>query len=609
MTSNNKEDSERSKKYREKMKILNQTLSSSSFMSNDEQLRLLAAAVHSAQDSIVITNKELDYPGPKIIFVNRAFTKMTGYEPEEIVGKTPRILQGPKTDHSIFRELKELLLNGDTFYGQTINYRKDGTEFYNQWHIESIKNEHGETTHYLAIQRDVSQQKKVEEALIYDASHDVLTKLNNRYWFVKELQKSIDKTHQEQDYLFALLFLDLDGFKLINDTLGHPAGDKFLQEIAQRLKKSIRSEDKIARLGGDEFIIIVDQIEDLGTVSETVKKIQSKLKLPFLLENTEVNSSASVGIALSTTGYEKAEDMLRDADLAMYRAKSLGKSRSSIFNKTMHHIAIKRLNLENDLRKVLENKELELHYQPIVSVNNQQIRGFEALLRWQHPEKGMISPADFIPLAEETGLIIPIGDWVVKEACLKATQLNKLIPERCFFMNINLSPKQFAQKNLIEKIENILTTAKCDADLIKFELTESLILEQEDIALLMLNKLRELGVEFCIDDFGTGYSSLSRLYKLPINTLKIDRCFIKAIGKNQRKERIMSTIASLAHNLDMNIVAEGVETELQLRKAEENKCEFVQGYLFGRPVSIQNLVKLITSRYSGDAVKLKELKF
>lgn len=270
----------------------------------EEELALLAAAVHSSHDSIVITTTDLDYPGPLIVFVNKAFTKMTGYEAEEIIGKTPRILQGPNTDRKIFQDLKQLLRNGKTFFGEAINYRKDGTEFYNQWHIEPIMNENGELTHYLAIQRDVTDKKDAEQKLVYDAFHDSLTGLYNRAWFLRQLKESLDKANQSQDSMFALLFLDLDGFKLINDTLGHSVGDIFLQEVAQRIKSSIRPYDKLARLGGDEFTIILENIDDLKIISQISDRIQSNLQQPLLLNGQEVFTSCSLGIALSNVGYE-----------------------------------------------------------------------------------------------------------------------------------------------------------------------------------------------------------------------------------------------------------------------------------------------------------------
>jgi diguanylate cyclase (GGDEF)-like protein/PAS domain S-box-containing protein len=561
---------------------------------NEEQLRLLAAAVHSAQDSIVITKTDLDYPGPEIVFVNRAFTEMTGYTAEEVIGKNPRILQGPKTDRRVLNRMKKTLQQGLVFYGEAINYRKDGTEFYNQWHIEPIYDHNGTISHYLAIQRDITAQKEAELRLIYEANHDALTGLCNRSWFLEELQKGINKAKQDQDYIFALVFLDLDGFKLINDSLGHSAGDKFLQEIAHRLKKSVRSPDKVARLGGDEFTIIIENIQDLSIISLITERIQNKLKSPFILNGHEVFSSASIGISLSTNDYEKGEEMLRDADLAMYRAKSLGKARTAIFNKTMHRVAFERLEIEKDLRKALEEEQLTLHYQPIISTLTDQIAGFEALLRWEHPTK-RISPVEFIPIAEETGLIVPIGEWVIRQACMRTMVWQALAPNHPLFMSINLSPKQFLHSDLIDKIEHILRNIDCDRHLIKFELTETAILENEQTTISMLEELKELGVKLCIDDFGTGYSSLSRLYKMPINTLKIDRCFVNSIGRDQRKEKILDSIITLAHNLGMDVIAEGVETELQRRELKQKQCEFVQGYLFGTPMNhheIENLIKL-----------------
>lgn len=560
---------------------------------SSEEVTLLAAAVHSAHDSIVITDTELDYPGPRIVFVNKAFTKMTGYQEAEIIGKTPRILQGPKTDRQVFKELKQKLRKGEVFFGEAINYRKDGTEFYNQWHIEPIYNSEGKLTHYLAIQRDVTEKKKAEKKLIYDAFHDSLTGLHNRAWFLHQLDQSLMKANQSQDAMFALLFLDLDGFKLINDTLGHSVGDVFLQEVAQRIKNSIRPEDKLARLGGDEFTIIIENVNDLSIVSQIADRIQSNLQKPLILGSQEVFTSCSIGIALSNVGYETQEEMLRDADLALYRAKSLGKSRSAVFNKTMHQVAVKRLNLENDLRKAIERQQLEVYYQPIVSVVNQKIVGFESLLRWHHPDNGFISPREFIPLAEETGLIIDIGKWVLTEACRQSRKLNQLSSHSPLFMNINLSPRQFKQSDLVQTIDNILSETKCDRHLIKLEITESAILETDTKADHMLKELKELGVKLCIDDFGTGYSSLSRLYQFPIDVLKIDSCFIRAIGKHERKEKILASIVNLAHNLDMEVVAEGVETEFQWEKVKHYQCEYVQGYLFGTPESSQNIEKIV----------------
>ncbi len=560
---------------------------------SSEEVTLLAAAVRSSHDSIVITDTELDHPGPKIVFVNNAFSKMTGYQEWEIVGKTPRILQGPNTDRQVFKELKQKLRKGEVFFGETINYRKDGTEFYNQWHIEPIHNSEGQLTHYLAIQRDVTKKKEAEKKLIYDAFHDSLTGLYNRAWFLNQLHQSLMKANQCQDSMFALLFLDLDGFNLINDTLGHSVGDVFLQEVAQRIKTSIRPQDKLARLGGDEFTIILENIHDLSIISTIADRIQFNLQKPFLLSHQEVFTSCSIGITLSNIGYETQEEMLGDADLAMYRSKSLGKSRSTVFNKTMRQVAVKRLNLENDLRKALEKEQFELYYQPIISVVDQKIVGFESLLRWHHPENGFISPAKFIPLAEETGLIIDIGKWVLIEACQQSRKFNQLSGNNSLFMNINLSPRQFKQADLVKTVEDILAQTRCDRTLIKLEITESAILETDAKADVILRALKELGVKLCIDDFGTGYSSLSRLYQFPIDILKVDSCFIRAIGKYEKKEKILASIVNLAHNLEMAVVAEGVETEFQFEKVKYYQCEYLQGYLFGHPQPSEAIEKLI----------------
>ncbi|MBF2056244.1 MAG: EAL domain-containing protein [Cyanobacterium sp. T60_A2020_053] len=560
---------------------------------SQDEVTLLAAAVRSSHDSIVITTTDLDYPEPEIVFVNPAFTRMTGYTAEEMIGKTPRILQGPNTDRKVFETLKGKLRHGKTFFGEAINYRKDGTEFYNQWHIEPIKNDYGELTHYLAIQRDVTAKKEAEQKLIYDAFHDALTGLYNRAWFLKTLAEAIEKSMDDQDYVFALLFIDLDGFKLINDTLGHSVGDVFLREVAQRLERSLSVDDKLARLGGDEFIIIIESVDDLGLISDRCQEIQDNLQKPLFLGSQEVFTSASIGITLSTMGYESSEEMLRDADLAMYRAKSLGKSRSAIFNKTMHRVAVKRLNLESDLRKALDRHEFEVYYQPIIKTATQKLVGFEALVRWNHREKGLISPAHFIPLTEETGLIIDMGQWVMTQACQQLALWQLSSHHQDLFMNVNLSPRQFKQPDLVAKIEQIFVATKSNRGTIKLEITEGTLLETDDRAEKMLGALKELGVKLCIDDFGTGYSSLSRLYKFPIDTLKVDGCFVRAIGKNKRKEKILQTIVTLAHNLDMEVVAEGVETEFQFKKIVENECEYVQGYLFGHPMPSSEVNNII----------------
>ena len=560
-----------------------------------EETNLLAAAVHCSHDSIVITTTDLDYPGPKIVFVNRAFTQMTGYQADEVIGKTPRILQGAKTERTIFQNFKSQLRNGDVFFGETVNYRKDGSEFYNQWNIEGIKNQQGKVTHYLAIQRDITEKKEAEKQLIYESLHDCLTNLYNRSWFQEKLQSCIEKANRSANYIFALLFLDLDNFKWVNDSLGHSLGDLFLYEVAQRLKKSIRNQDSLARWGEDEFTIIIENIQDLAIISNMINRILKGLQKPFLVDSQEIFTSVSIGLTLSNFGYENGVHMLQDADLAMYQAKSQGKSQSVIFNPTMRKAAVKRLSLETELHKALENQEFEIYYQPIVNTNDLVIVGFEALVRWQNPEKGLISPAEFIPIAEETRMIIDIGEWVLSQACKQAKQWEEQFPRRSLFVNVNLSPRQFKQYNLVDKIDAILDLSKCDRRLIKLEITESAIMGTSDRTETILHDLHDLGIKLCLDDFGTGYSSLSRLYQFPIDVLKIDGCFVRAIGSKTKKEKILKSIINLAHALEMDIVAEGVETEFQLDAIVKQNCQYVQGYLFGKPDTSENINKMLDS--------------
>lgn len=562
----------------------------------EEQLRLLAAAVNHAEDAVIITSTDLELPGPSIVFVNSAFTKITGYTAEEVIGRNPRFLQGPNTDRTVLSRLRKTLEGGEVFYGEAINYRKDGTEFYNEWHIEPIRDAQGRITHYLGVQRDITERKKAEAQLIHNALYDSLTGLPNRTLWARRLEEAIAKAKECQDYLFAVLFLDLDRFKLVNDSLGHLAGDELLKAIAKRLQSSLRPSDTVARLGGDEFGILLTNIQELENITSVVNRIQNSVRQPLNLEGQEVFTTASIGIALSSAGYDSAQDLMRDADIAMYRAKVLGKARSCLFNKTMHQIAVNRLRLETDLRRALERQELRLHYQPIVSLNTGEITGFEALVRWSHPEDGLISPSQFIPVAEETGLINQIGWWVLREACLKLRIWQLTFPkETPLTMSVNLSGKQFAQPGLIEQVDLILRETGCDRNSLKLELTESAIMEHSN-ANSVLEKLRSLGVMLDIDDFGIGYSSLDRLSQFPINTLKIDRSFVSRIDAGGRNVEIVKAIVTLAHTLGMNIVAEGVETAQQLTQLKALNCEFAQGYIFSKPLDEKAAEALLMSQ-------------
>ncbi len=597
----------------------------------EERLRLLAAAVEHAEDSIVITSPELIAPGPKIIFVNQAFTKMTGYKPEDVLGQSPRLLQGPKTDRAVLEQLRQSLVKGQIFHGEAINYRKDGTAFFNEWHVEPIRNPIGQITHYLAIQRDITQRKLAEAQLRYKAFHDDLTGLPNRAFFIDQLSTCIERVKQCPDYLFAVLCLDVDRFKVINDSLGHKAGDEMLVAIANRLKTALRPGDFVARVGGDEFAILLDNITDIGNVSILANQLQTELQQPLQLAGQEVLTTASIGIAVSMFWYECPEDILRDADMAMYRAKALGKARCAVFNKTMHRHAVNRLQVETDLRRGISQQELRLHYQPIVSLATGKISGFEALVRWQHPTRGLVSPAEFIPVAEETGLILPLGEWVLREACLTAKKWQLAFPnQKPLTISVNLSGRQLGQPNLSETIDQILSETGVERQSIKLEITESAIMENAESAvqvthnatvttlgavnsgqlgitsgesaIAILEQLRSLGVQLGIDDFGTGYSSLSRLYRFPINTLKIDQSFIKRMHISRESNdcksscKIVRAIVMLAHNLGLDVTAEGIETSEQLLELRKLGCEFGQGYFFSKPINSVEAEALIAAQ-------------
>ncbi|WP_414570288.1 putative bifunctional diguanylate cyclase/phosphodiesterase [Nostoc sp. CCY 9925] len=434
---------------------------------------------------------------------------------------------------------------------------------------------------------EITERKRAESQLLHLAFHDALTGLPNRAAFINRLRHAINYSKRHSDYLFAVLFIDLDRFKVINDSLGHHKGDQFLLAIASRLELCVRSIDTAARLGGDEFTILLEGIQDVSDAIKVADRIEQELKLPFELDGQEIFTTASIGIALSSTiNYERPEDVLRDADTAMYRAKMLGRARYELFNSNMYANALAKLQLETDLRRAIERLELRVYYQPIVSLTSGSILGFEALLRWEHSERGLLSPADFIPLAEETGLIFSIGKWVLHEACAqmqawRASHSSNLLKK----ISVNLSLKQFSQPDLIEQIGQILESTGLNADSLVLDITESVIVENGDRVIATLSQLREIGIQLSIDDFGTGYSSLGRLYNFPISLLKIDRSFISSISSNSKNLEIIEILVTLAHKLGVDVLAEGIETKEQLALVRKLNCEYGQGHFFSVPLN------------------------
>jgi len=443
-----------------------------------------------------------------------------------------------------------------------------------------------ELNNYIAEQERISRVlEETKEHFRHAAFHDSLTGLPNRAMFTELLKAEIETLKRRNDHLFAVLFLDLDRFKNVNDSLGHTHGDLLLVAFAERLERALRPVDTLARFGGDEFAILLTGIADMTDAVRVAERIHDELSLPFTLDKNSAFTSASIGIAISSTGYDRPEDILRDADAAMYRAKENGKARSEMFDKSMHARAVSRLQLESDLRVGVEEKQFSIYYQPIVALETGRFTGFEALVRWNHPTRGLVSPVDFIPVAEETGLIVPLGKFVLDEACKKVKEWQQKSPShRALSLSVNLSGRQVAQPDILDQVISALDESKLNPHCLKLEITESVVMENAEAATLMFKQLRALGVQLSIDDFGTGYSSLSYLHRFPLNYLKIDRSFVSRMTTADDNSEIVRTIATLAHNLGMQVIAEGIETNQQFQQLKGLGCEYGQGFLFSHPV-------------------------
>lgn len=527
--------------------------------------------------------------------VNQIGADSLGYRKEELINSSLWSIVY-EADREWVQQRVALIFNEKLATSETElrKVRKDSSLLWVRQRSQLLFDQDGTPLELRIICRDITERKHIEEQLMQNAFHDMLTALPNRALFMDRLGQAVEQTKRQENYLFAVLFLDLDRFKVINDSLGHLLGDQLLIGIANRLKASLRPTDTVARLGGDEFTILLEDIRDVSDAIRVANRVQEELALPFELDSQEVFTSASIGIALSATNYDNPEDLLRDADIAMYRAKSQGSARYEIFNPDMHTRAVARLQLETDLRNALERQEFCLQYQPIVSLSTGRIIGFEALLRWQHPQYGLQNPAEFIPSAEEIGLIVRICQWVIRAASnqLRRWQLQFPTTPR-LIVSLNLSGRQFTQANLSEQISRILQETGLDASSLRLEITESVIMEGAESATAILLQLRNLGVQLSIDDFGTGYSSLGRLYHFPIDGLKIDRSFIAQMGIEQRNSEIVETIVSLAHKLGLDVTAEGVETAEQLALLRALECEYGQGYFFSQPLDSEAAAALI----------------
>lgn len=441
---------------------------------------------------------------------------------------------------------------------------------------------------------DITERKRSEEQAIHDALHDNLTSLANRTLFLERVRQALARQRRAPSAQFAVIYLDLDRFKVVNESLGHVHGDDLIIAAARRLEQNLKFGDTVARLGGDEFAVMLEDVRDKGEATGLSDMLQKALSTPFMLGGKEVFTTASMGIAHSAENYVRPEDILRDAELAMYRAKELGKARSVAFDQAMRGTAVTPLDVETDLRRALERNEMVLNFQPIVSLSDGRIRGFEALARWRHAERGDIPPSEFIPLAEETGMIVELGQWVLRSACAQMVEWNRAFPENGpYEISVNLSGRQFTQMDLVRMVTNSLEGTGLQANCLKLEITESALMENAQRSAQMLQHLKELDIKVCVDDFGTGYSSLSYLHTFPIDTLKIDKSFVQDMGRNRHNLEIVRTIALLAQNLRLDVIAEGVETPEQLAQLRAIGCGYAQGFLFSRPLTADNVRRLL----------------
>ena len=553
------------------------------------------------------------------LYNSPAYQKVLGYSAEDLKITSSFEQIHPDDRPRVLEAAEKARLTGR---GERMEYRvrhKDGSWRTLESTASPIRNAKGQTDKLVIVNRDITERKRAEEMLAHNAFHDGLTNLPNRALFLDRLQHTLTLSKRHPNYKFAVLLIDIDEFRIVNDSMGHSAGDELLIQIARRLLDSVRradtvsrprtsgvperpaNDDTLARLGGDEFSILLDDVRDPVEAVRVAERLQAELAAPFLVDQQEIVISASIGIAASTSPHSQAEDLLRDADIAMYRAKRAGKARCEVSDPAMHANAVKRLQLETDLRKAFDQAEFRVYYQPIVWLQTGRIAGFEALTRWQRPE-GVLAPMEFIAVAEETGLIIPMNRQLLREACQHLRSWQSEFPSSPpLTMSVNLSSREFAQPDLASEIRKSLEETGVDPGCLQLEIIETIAMGDEEKSGGVLAHLKALGVRLSIDDFGTGYSSLSRLRRIPVDTLKIDRAFISNMDRDPESREIVRIIIMLAHNLGLKAVAEGTETEEQVNLLKQLNCEMAQGYFFSRPADDQAMLKLLASNHSARA--------
>jgi PAS domain S-box-containing protein len=582
-----------------------------------ERDQLFQLISENAADMIALVDSD-----GRRLYNSPAYQKVLGYSPEELKETSSIEQVHPDDRPRVLQAAEKARLSGQ---GERVEYRirhKDGSWRTLESTACAIRNAGGQTDKLVIVNRDITERKRAEEMLAHNAFHDELTNLPNRALFLDRLQHALTLSKKHSNYKFAVLLIDIDEFKIINDSLGHTAGDELLIQVGQRLTDSVRRADMVsrprtsgvsdnltgdgtlARLGGDEFAILLDDIRDSVAAVRVAERVQAELAAPFVVNQQEIVISASIGIASSTTPHTRAEDLVRDADIAMYRAKRSGKARCEVSDPAMHASAVKRLRLETDLRKALDQGEFRVYYQPIVSLQTDKITGFEALTRWQRPE-GLLSPVEFIAVAEEIGLIIPMNRRLLREACQRLRSWQSEFPSSPpLTMSVNITSKEFAQPDLVSEIRKSLAETGVDPDCLQLEIIETIAMGDAEKSGHVLSQLKALGVRLSIDDFGTGYSSLSRLRRIPVDTIKIDRTFISNMDSDPESLEIVRIIIMLVHNLGLKVVAEGAETEEHITLLRQLNCEMAQGYFFSRPADDQAMSTLLLGNHGTRAASV-----
>ncbi len=564
---------------------------------SEEAMRLRDRAIDASVNAIVITNHTK--PDNPVEYVNSAFSRITGYDTAEVIGRNCRFLSRDDRDQPELETIRAAINTQSECHVVLRNYRKDGSLFWNDLYIAPVRDDAQRVTHYIGVQHDITETKRYQEELERQANYDVLTGLPNRSLLLDRLRQAIAYA-QRQKHSVAVAFIDLDRFKLINDSLGHAAGDSLLKTVAARIQSCTRPFDTVARYAGDEFVLIFYDLTSEDKISTLLQRVIDNVSKPFQFEQQDLYVTCSIGVSLYPQDGREVETLIKNADAAMFRAKERGRNNYNFYTAELTSRVSERLSLETDLRHALERGEFLLHYQPQVDLPSGRIVGAEALVRWQHPTKGMISPDKFIPLAEESGLILPLGEWVLKTACTqnKAWQ-DAGLP--LITLSVNVSVRQFGRKDLIESLVKVIEASGLDATQLELEVTESLIMNNAEEFVATLQKLKAVGIRLAIDDFGTGYSSLNYLKQLPVDRLKVDQSFVRDIFHVGGGATIAEAIITLGHSLGLKVIAEGVETGEQLDFLRRKQCDEFQGYYFSRPLPTDRFLALLRAEQRRNA--------